>query len=80
MSGIVRSVEYISNLANRANNTKEEIINAYNSTENIKNKIKEMELKAQEEMKIVPKNIHINISEVEPIVLRKNFAKQGQER
>lgn len=80
MNGIVRSVEYISNLANRANNTKEEIINSYNSTENIKNRIKEMELKAQEEMKIVPKNIHINISEVEPIVLRKNFAKQGQER
>ena len=80
MNGIVRSVEYISNLANRADGTKEEIINAYNSTENIKNRIKEMELKAQEEMKIVPKNIHINISEVEPIVLRKNNIKEGQER
>lgn len=71
MNGRVRSIEYIAKQINEATNTKQSIITAASSCKSIKNKIKQIEKQAWEEvLNKKPEKIDFNPAEIERIVLK----------
>ena len=71
MSGLNRSIEYLSLKFNNAKDTKQSIITAANSYEHIKRKIKEIEEKAKREITDEKtENIKFDPLEIEPIVFK----------
>lgn len=72
MNGLNRSIEYISNLVNNTDETKQEIINVYNSTDLINKGKVQMQEKLDNYIDKQSEYIYLNMSEVEPIIFRKN--------
>lgn len=75
-NGFYQGLEYIGTRINRASTTKQSIITAANTYENVMQKIKEIEIEKDSQKEIKdeePKdfNTYFNPSEVEPIVLKK---------
>lgn len=76
MSGLIRSLEYMSSQFNRAPDTKQSIICAANSTEYIKKMVEKVESKAKESNEEKVENIHFEPEEIETIVLRNTTNKE----
>lgn len=71
MAGFYRSMEYIANQANGARDTKQSIINASNSYEYVKSRIRKRdEAQIQDKKTKSNEKIQFNPNEIEPIVLK----------
>lgn len=70
-NGLTPGIDYISNTINHAKDTKQSVILAVNSYENLQNRMREMEEKAKENSHTkTPEEIYFDPTEIEPIVFR----------
>lgn len=70
-SGLMPGIDYISNTINRAKDTKQSVIGAVNSYENLQKRMKEKEEKAREDSQTkTPEEVYFDPTEIEPIVFR----------